>query len=269
MKTSTLLLTAALAALATAHTASAHLGYGGRDFGTLVSGAPVSTISNQTVSSAFGWADATDADFGDSHRGRFYRFSLTETTTVVITAERNVLGTGATGTFLPAISLFAGLGQLSPEAAGHDSAVLSVASRPGGAEGSLLALADWSLGNDDTYNTPGDPLSGIAIAARLANFTYVGHIADGTSTNYGDASGIIGDGEADGFVTGVFADLAPGDYSVFVGGANHAAQSVETGPTYPTYGVTVSVQAIPEPSAFALAAGLGALALAANRRRRR
>nr|MCU0791870.1 hypothetical protein [Opitutaceae bacterium] len=212
MKSSSYLLAAACAALATAQTASAHLGYGnlvthpttpGRNFGTLVDTTPI-TVTNQTFTSAFGWADATDADYGDSHRGRFFRFTLTETTSVQITVARNSNGTGPSGTFLPAISLYAGLGQLAPEAAGHDGAALSISSRPLGTEGSFRALTDWSLGNDPTYNTPGDPTSGVAIAARLALFTYIGHIADGTADNYGEAFGTMGDGLADGFVTGSF-----------------------------------------------------------------
>ena len=270
VKLSLSVLPAALAALLnSASVASAHLSYSGRDFGTLIEGGPASVLSNQTVSSAFGWADGTDADQGDSHRGRFYRFTLTATTTVVITAERNALGSGAAGTFLPAISLFAGLGQLSPEQSGHDGAALSVSSRPGGAEGSIRAFADWSIGNDPTYNTPGDPLSGVLYAPRLASFTYLGNAADGSPANYGSAAGIFGDGAADGFVTGTFPDLPAGDYSIFVGGANYAAQSIETGPTFPTYGVTVSVQAIaiPEPAVCAFGAGAAVFTLGLIRRR--
>ena len=124
-------------------------------------------------------------------------------------------------------------------------------------------MHDWSIGNDDTYNTPGDPTSGVLYAARLANFTYIGHAADGTSANFGLATGISGDGNADGFVTATFQGLAPGNYSLFVGGANYAAQTTEAGPTYPTYGVNVAVQAVPEPSTYALLA-FGALGLGAT-----
>jgi hypothetical protein len=139
----------------------------------------------------------------------------------------------------------------------HDGAALSVASRPVEAEGSFRSLVDFSIGNDDTFNTAGDPSSGILIPARLANFTYIGHAADGTSENFGSVSGIHGDGNADGFVTATFNNLAAGDYSLFVGGANYAAQLIETGAPFPTYGVNVSVQAIPEPTTWALIA-LGA-----------
>ncbi|MBU6182582.1 MAG: PEP-CTERM sorting domain-containing protein [Verrucomicrobia bacterium] len=261
--------TAALAALGTAHLAPAHIGYTNRNFGALLVGAPASSINNQTMSSAFGWADATDADWGDSHRGRFFRFTLTTAASVMVTVQRNASGTGTPGTFLPGISVYSGLAQRAnnegldqggtfrTEALAHDGAELSVASRPAGTEGSFRSLVDFSIGNDDTFNTAGDPSSGILIPARLANFTYIGHAADGTSDNFGSVPGIIGDGNADGFVAATFHGLAVGDYSLFVGGANYAAQLAETTSPFPTYGVNVSVQAIPEPSTWALIA-LGA-----------
>jgi hypothetical protein len=246
--------------------AFAHITYSGRNFGTVTTTG--SSITTQTISSGFGWADATDDDWGDSHRGRFFRFNVASGTSVQITVQRNSSGTGTPGTFLPALSLFSGLAQMSPYQLAHDSASLSVDSRPAGTEGSFRALTDWSIGNDPTYNTPNDPQSGILYAAQLANFTYVGHRADGTSANYGNAAGILGDGNANGFVTATFANLAPGDYSLFVGGANYALQLTEIS-TYPTYGVDVTVQAVPEPGAFVLAAiGIGAVGWTSLRRRR-
>jgi hypothetical protein len=233
-----------------ASTAFAHIGYNGRDFGTLGSNAV--SITNQTVSSSYGWADATDSDWGDSHRGRFYRFTLTAPASVAITAQRNSLGSGTQGLFLPAFSLYSGLGQLAPEKAGHDTSELSLASRPVGTEGSTRALADWSIGNDTTYNVAGDPNSGVKYAARLAYFTYIGHAADGTSANFGNAAGINGDGVADGLVTATFANLAAGSYSVWVAGANYAAQQVEGPSPFPTYGVSVTVGVVPAPAAAAV-----------------
>jgi hypothetical protein len=273
MKKNIILLAAIFAAYTPWQNASAHISYTNRNFGTLVIGAPASSINNQTMSSAFGWADATDSDWGDSHRGRFFRFTLSTTASVMVSVQRNSSGTGTVETFLPGISVYSGLAQRAnnegvdqggtfrTEALAHDGAALSVASRPVEAEGSFRSLVDFSIGNDDTFNTAGDPSSGILIPARLANFTYIGHAADGTSDNFGNVPGINGDGNADGFVTATFNDLAAGDYSLFVGGANYAAQLTETGPTYPTYGVNVSVQAVPEPSTWALIAlGFGFLA---------
>lgn len=243
--------------------ASAHISYSGRNFGTLEVGGGAVVIGNQTISSSFGWADATDSDWGDSHRGRFFRFKLSSTASVVITVARNsggnqTAGNGTANSFLPAVSLYSGLAQgtvsvnqtlgngtvvARTEALSHDTAPLSVSSRGNGTEGSFRALNNWSIGNDPTYVTAGDSTSGILIAERLASFTYIDHAADGTAANYGDTPGIEGDGTADGFLTATFLDLPPGDYSFFVGGADYAAQNVQVG-TYPTYGVYVSAQAI-------------------------
>lgn len=270
MKVSRILLTAALAALVNGPQAFAHLTYGGRDFGTLVDGAPAIVNSTQLLSSSFGWADATDSDWGDSHRGRFFRFTLSSPTSVSITAQRNTnaAATGAQGVLLPGISLFSGLGTVAPEQPGHDASALSVASRPVTTEGSFRSTADWSLGNDPTYNTAGDPLSGVLYAARLANFTFVGYAVDGTSANFGYEPGLIGDGVADGYVSAIFTNLPAGNYSLFVGGADYAAQLTEGPTTFPTYGVTVSVAAIPEPGTFGLAMGAAALGAMLVRRRR-
>ena len=276
-----LILTLAAACAVPPSGLQAHISYTGRDFGALVVGHPATSILTQTVSSSFGWADATDDDWGDSHRGRFFRFTLNTSASVMITVERNASGTGVAGTFLPAFSLFSGLAQRGnnegvqqgsayrTEALAHDSARLSINSRPAGAEGSFRALTGWSIGNDPTYVTAGDPTSGILIEARLASFTYIGHAADVTSVNFGLAPGIHGDGNADGSLTASFHGLAPGNYSLFVGGANYAAQTAEPGPTYPTYGVNVSVQAVPEPSTWALLAFGGLVAGAALRRKLR
>jgi hypothetical protein len=264
--------------------ALAHVGYSGRDFGTLMynsdGSGKTASIATQTISSGFGWADATDTDWGDSHRGRFFRFSLIGSGDVQITAQRNSnsSASGIAETFLPAFSLYSGLGQLAPEQGGHDSADFSIANRPVGTEGSLRALGNWSIGNDPvykdaTYNngtllSAGSPSSGILYSSRLAYFTYIGNAADGNSANYGTAAGIFGDGTADGYLTATFTGLAAGDYSLWVGGANYGLQSLETGPsTFPTYGVTVSAALVPEPSTGSLI--LSGVALLALLRRRK
>lgn len=267
----------ALAAAATLVTgvaapAFAHISYSGRNFGTITTTG--STITNQAVSSSFGWADATDADWGDTHRTRVYRFTLSSTTSVAITAQRQNLVTGTasgqqTGnhdTLLPAFSVFQGLSHTSSPLA-HDHSSLSVewlittfgtSAGTGlggsGKEGSLNALGAWSIGNSLTdYPAPS---SG---SDSLRSFTFVGYAADGSSTNFGATPGLVGDGNADGFVTTTLWNLAPGDYSIFVGGANYAAQNTETetfganGNAFPTYGLTVTVAPVPEPSTAALA----------------
>jgi len=318
----------AVAAAATAlllagsvHPVEAHISYSGRDFGTVTTG---STIAGQAVSSSFGWADATDLNWGDSHRMRAYRFTLAAPTSVTITAQRQNLTIGtATGqqtgghdVLLPAFSLYAGLSHPSSPLA-HDNSTLSVEwlrqqfgtsgvaeaytdtngnSRwdPGeaftdvngngvwdsanlggsGKEGSFNALGDWSIGNSTTTwpTLPAEPRTD-----SLRSFSYVGHAADGTTANYGTfgTATIGGDGVADGTVSQTFLNLAPGDYSLFVGGAGYAAQATETmtfgatSTSYPSYGVSVTVAPVPEPAGVALiVAGLAGAGLVAARRRR-
>jgi hypothetical protein len=260
MKT-TITTAAAFAVLAIGQ-AHAHIGYGGRDFGVYAGGGNYQTgmISVSNISSDFGWAAATDANFGDSHRTRAFRFNLASPGTVILTVQ------GGVG-FLPGVSLYGGLGHLAPFQGSHDSAVLSqayLAGLPGPVKvGAFNALDDWAIGNDPTYAVPGDPLSGVVHEASLRYFDYVGHVADGTSANYGLVPGINGDGIADGYVTASF-DLAAGDYSFFVGGANLASES--PGPTWAAYGATVSLTAIPEPSG-GLLIGMAGLGLVLRRRR--
>jgi hypothetical protein len=144
-------------------------------------------------------------------------------------------GNGTANSFLPAVSLYSGLAVASA----HDGSNVSIAwraERNPGSEGSLNTLDTFSIGND---------------ADALGELVYVGHAADGTAANFGNAPGIEGDGTADGFLTATFLDLPPGDYSFFVGGADYASQTVQFVNPYPTYGVFVSAQAIaatPAPS---------------------
>ena len=114
MKFSQSLLLAITASLAAGFsTASAHIGVSGRIFnysgigqiGNAIDGGSFNNHT-QTISSGFGWADATDANWGDSHRTRVFKFTLGSTQTVAITIARNLSGSGPNGTFLPAFSLF-------------------------------------------------------------------------------------------------------------------------------------------------------------------
>jgi hypothetical protein len=262
--------------------ALAHISYTAgtaRDFGTVdspnygidVSGVRSSTISGQTASSLFGWADATDTDWGDSHRVRGLRFSLLGNAIVSITIER----ASSTSPFLPGFSVYRGLAH---NGAGikldHDFGAISKANRPSTTEGSFRALSDWSIGNDPIYYIDGDTESGIKTPASMSSFTFMGYAVDGTSDNFGSTLGIIGDGTADGQITGIF-NLAAGDYSIFVGGADYASQPVVTvpeygpapapNPTYSTYAFN-AILSFPEPSTGMLI--LGGLSLLGLIRRR-
>ena len=203
MKKILILLATSFAAFTPLQNALAHISYTGRNFGTLVIGAPASSINNQTMSSAFGWADATDSDWGDSHRGRFFRFTLSTTASVMVSVQRNSSGNGTVGTFLPAISVYSGLAQgtvtvnqtlgngttiTRTEALAHDGSALSVSAR-GSAEGSLQTLANFSIGNDPTYvvddvihycvtNMPGGVPRTSAVALNNATLPYVLALAD-------------------------------------------------------------------------------------------
>jgi hypothetical protein len=281
-------LVAALACLAVAGSpAFAHVSYSNRIFGTwdnsggswavtgnsgTASGGVV-TIMGTNISSDGGWAWATDADWGDSHRTRAFRLTLNQAGRVTLEVTGGGAGSATysgTGTqLLPGFSVYSG----TAVNGSHDGSASTIGflttafgttsgtSTLGGSGkvGALDALGNWSIGND----------SGV-----LSSLTYVGHVADGTSTNYGAAAGIFGDGQADGFVRGTF-DLGPGTYSIFIGGANYGGGSAgygfDPGP-FTNYGLSasLSVAAVPEPSTWALAAiGVAGAAVWGGRRRRR
>lgn len=220
-------------------TADAHIGYTGRDFGIFSDDLDKTlNISGQTVASNFGWADGTDADFGDSHRVRPFRFTLEDPMLITITIQGG-------GGLLPGFSIYSGLGHVVPD---HDLAPITLEYLQfmgGEKEGAFRALTNWRLGNDD----------GLSFA-DLTTFTFEGYAVDGTAANFGPTPGIIGDGLADGVVTGTFA-LLPGNYSLFVGGANYAGTTTTSFPI--TVGVS-NVAPVPEPStAVALFGGLATL----------
>lgn len=334
MKLTHLILTVGI--LAGASTASAHLNVTGRIFnysGTGLIGNPIDggSFSNntQTISSGFGWADATDDNWGDSHRTRIFKFTLASTQSVTISVARNTNGSGPNGTFLPALTVFQ-TAAFAPET--HDTSTATTnyltstygVSAVGESFVNTNGSAGWEVGDpfvDTNSNTIwdlgeqytdlngsgvwefGDAFTdtngngvfdgrGIGGSGKEGAFqalspwkiyqdvspfaevffnSVVGHIADGTSANYGSAAGINGDGNADGSVTATFNDLAAGDYYFLVGGANYAAQNsadvLAGGTTYLTYGVNVNVTAVPEPGSASLL-GLTGLGLALVRRRR-
>lgn len=119
---------AILSAACVSLSAEAHVSYTGRNFGAFDSNGGSTTISNQTASGNYGWADGLDADFGDSHRLRAFRFTLTDTVNVTFTVEANPTATPTSvGGLLPGFSIYSGLAHLPPFQADHD---FSVATRP-------------------------------------------------------------------------------------------------------------------------------------------
>lgn len=244
-------LLAASLALSGTPIAVAHVTYSGRDFGTFGDRGSVRTvaITAGNLSSNFGWADATDDDFGDSHRTRAFRFKLTNPAIVTFRVQGTLVNATPALPF-PAFSLYSGLVHVAPEASDHDGTAitqiyLATLGDPQPKEGALRALADWKVGNDDTYNTPGDSGSGVLYPAALSSLTYVGHKADGTSANFGSASGIEGDGTADGDVQSTFT-LPAGDYTIIMGGADYAASVGAVG-TPPSFGFTATLTVNPFP----------------------
>ncbi|ABE50462.1 protein of unknown function DUF1555 [Methylobacillus flagellatus KT] len=189
---------------------------------------------------------------GDSHQVKWFTFSLANEALVTISASAFA---GATASsldgLLPGFSLFEGK---APPAA-HDATPVTLAYRDTlgfDTEGALNTLGDFQIGND---------------AGEINKLTFIGYAVDGTSDNFGDLPGVIGDGVADGSVSASFL-LGAGTYTLIVGGADYASQNDPLSLAY-NYGLstTLSVAAVPEPSTYAmLALGLVMLGFAARRR---
>jgi MYXO-CTERM domain-containing protein len=232
-----------LSALVFALTASAahgHVSYSGRDLGTFSGAAAASnTIGNQAVTGNYGWADAADADWGDSHKVRWFKFTLAQAATVSLTATANATATSASvGGLIPGFSLYSGL---APSAA-YDTAAVTLAERATlgfSTEGALNALGNFKIGND----------SGV-----INNLSFIGHSLDGV--------GYLADGTANGSTSRTFS-LAAGTYSLAVGGGDYLAQLPGNPQLASAYGVTtsISITPVPEAETWSLAlAGLGAVA---------
>ncbi|MCE4558156.1 PEP-CTERM sorting domain-containing protein [Pelomonas cellulosilytica] len=264
---------AGAALLAASACSFAHISYSGRNFGTLTDGS-AAAIATQTVTSNYGWADASDLNLvfnsalatlprtdeaafvsgtgtddlylGDSHKGKAFRFHLDSAMTVTITeAARN--GSGLT----PAFSVYQGLAAVSPftppqTSADHDFAVASEAWRTSFAQ--AVAGAGYSyLTTNGSWNALGNWAVGgdgepAGVPSALSTFTYKGSAASTT---------------ANGTVSGTFT-LGAGDYTIFVGGNNLAGKSLAD--STKSYALTLGVSAVtpvPEPQTWLLM-GVGA-----------
>ncbi|GAB4168991.1 MAG: hypothetical protein OHK0026_05680 [Rhodocyclaceae bacterium] len=227
--------------------AAAHVSYTGRDFGSFdAASTQTVTISGQSVTGNYGWIDGADSDWGDAHRTRAFRFSITQAADVTLSFEQAAVSGKLMG-LVPGFSVYQGLAHLPPDALDYDYSAVTTAYRAGlgfPTEGGFNALGDFKLGNDT-----GD----------LSTFTWKGSALDG--------SGWMGDGLPDNKVAATF-HLAAGDYSVFVGGGDYLAQLPSNPNLIAGYGLsgTITVAAVPEPGTWAmLFAGLAVMGLVARR----
>jgi hypothetical protein len=245
--------------LAYVSSASAHIGYTGRDFGSFAGNGsdPSKLIASNTVTGDVGWASGTDANLGDSHKTRAFRFSLLGTGLVTLEIQGlDIIRSGVPVSALanPGFSIYKGLAHISPALGDHDGSFISTLYNDftygaGNWEGSFNALGDWKIGNDDGQTF-----------ADLSSFAYVGNAADGSYANFGSAAGIRGDGVTDGYVKGSFI-LGPGEYSVFVGGGNYSGVSTAS------FAFNATLSVIPEPSIYGLLGiGIAVLIMAYRRR---
>lgn len=216
-------------ALFTAVPAFAHLSYFGRDYGTFSAAVfQTKTITGQTVETNYGWADGTDADFTSTHYQTYFKFTLQASATITLSVTSL-----DPANFLPGFSIYGGLGQTSPPDYDESGITLDYLESLGlpVKEGGFDALHTWKMGNDND-----------TAFADLTTFTYVAHAADGTPANFGPASGIVGDGLANGSLSGTFT-LPAGSYTVAIGGANYFNQ-VDSN----LHGFTTTLTVVPEPS---------------------
>lgn len=241
-----------VAGLLASQSALAHVSYSGRDFGSFdgLSNQSV-TIANQATRS-YSWADAADADWGDTHTGKWFTFTLTNDALVTISASALANATATSvGGLLPGFSLYAG----KAPAAAYDATDVTLAYRNTlgfETEGAWNAAGDFLIGNESgEYNT----------------LKLLGYAVDGTSANFGNLSGITGDGNADGVVSASFA-LGAGSYTLIFGGADYASQNTAAAALQFGLSTTLSVAAVPEPSTYAML-GLGMVLLGVAARRRR
>lgn len=226
--------------------AQAHISYSGRDFGAYSGQTNGSrTITNQTVTGNYGWADAADGILGDSHRGRAFRFHLDTTALVTLAVSANPAATtNSLGGLNPAFSIYSGLAALAPlppsqttnsPSADHDFGAASVAWRTwwvqqnlnplatdeSPTDGSWNAVGDWKIGGDG--DLPGD-------FSQLTSFTYKGSAA------------VTGGGNS---VTGSFL-LPAGDYTIFIGGNDLANKT--SGTALSPHGISATFTVTPTPA---------------------
>jgi hypothetical protein len=229
-----LLITTALpfTALFAAQDASAHISYTNLQTNTFMHTTTVnpdgsSTYYNDylTVMSNGGWADATDADQGNSHNVLSWsKFqisnpggALVNLSVVGDSSNRyysngtyNTTGVGSlasVGGFTPAFTLYGGL---LPNAS-HDDSVLHLND---GKEGAVQALADTTMGNGIgdvyDYDANGNPVLLFSDPGTVGTIDYLAHAG---SVDGGTTSASLPD-----------YYLVPGWYTLVIGGSCYTCQ---------------------------------------------
>lgn len=254
----------ALSAASLSLPALAHVSYTGRDLGTYDGLSSASnTISNQAVTGNYGWADAADADWGDSHKGKWFKFTLTGDALVTLTVSAHAGATSTSvGGLLPGFSIYQGIAPTSVDPSNaavsylsYDTSTASTAykaSLPFPVEGVWHAVGDFQIGND---------------FGAINTLSFKGYSVDGV----GAVQGGTGDGLLDGITSKTFA-LGAGTYSLIVGGADYEAQLGSNPNLATAYGMSVGIQvsSVPEPATVSLyALGLAGLLMGARRRKLR
>jgi hypothetical protein len=275
---------AAVAAMA-AGSASAHVSYLNHDFlaNGVSDGAGTYTLTGKVVTSNYGWADAADSDWGDSHRGRFTTFTLTAPSEVVLTVARQAGVTYTSGGVLrdalddliPAFSLYAGtVPHLSHDGSDHP---LFLANHPGylptaayydgvhvgTKEGAWNGLGDFVMGNKSS-----EVVAPNVWDARGLSFLGFALDGDGVDVTGDGLLDLLGDGVSDSQVSKPFR-LAAGAYTAVIGGACHTCQfdSSTTVGDRRGFSASLTVTPVPEPGSWALlAAGLAVGGLMARKR---
>lgn len=148
-----------LAAMAPINGASAHVIYYDLFNNTTTqithSATSTSYSGGDIVAGNYGWADATDIDWGDSHKASWIKFDIANTNGAWVSI--NVAGDGINqytnndpnnpsrlGNLKPGFSLYQGqVPYLS-----HDEATVGLSAQAG-KEGAWQALSDTTMGNDD------------------------------------------------------------------------------------------------------------------------
>jgi hypothetical protein len=216
------------AGIFSASVAPAHLTYTGRDFGTF-SGLTNGTLSitNQTCTGNYGWADAADGVLGDSHHGRGFRFRLENAAFVTLTVSANPAATATSrGDLTPAFSIYSGLAAVAPfppsqttnaPSADHDGTPASLAWRTWWVQQNINPQVTDESPTDGCWNSIGDFRIGgdgdlAGDFSQLSTLIYRGSAASTTSG---------------GTVSRSFA-LPAGDYTIIIGGNDIANKTADT-----------------------------------------